>query len=154
MSATNLVTAKFKIDASHLNWEDIKAIRKICSEAAKALPESEKPKVEFDSAKENRKEVGNDALDELLSMSKVFAKIKGWKTTEGIQVPNKGLKTYAEMGFVNMQRFNHLMAKYSNVLVCFSKTMVRITPRQFLDRLAYVCDMEDAKFASLQRARK
>ena len=83
------ISPKFKIDASHLNWEDIVAIRKICSEAAKALPDTAKPKVELDLAKESRKALAVDAMDVLLGMNKVFQLLKSWRVESGIQVPNR-----------------------------------------------------------------
>jgi hypothetical protein len=156
--STNVVTEakvgqKFKIDASNLNWEDIVAIRKICSEAAKALPDTAKPKAEIDLAKESRKALAVDALDVLLGMNKVFQLLKSWRVEKGIQVPNKALYTLESLGINNVQRFNYLMTKLPNVLPCFSKSLVKLTPRQFLERLAKVCDMDEAKFASLQRSR-
>jgi len=158
MSATNVITAvkvspKFKIDASQLNWEDIVAIRKICSDAAKALPDTAKPKVELDLAKETRKALAVDAMDILLGMNKVFTLLKSWRVETGIQVPNKALYTFESLGINNVQRFNYLMTKLPNVLPCFSKSLVKLTPRQFLERVAKVCDMDEAKFATLQRSR-
>lgn len=157
MQSTNVVTEKvspkFKIDASRLNWEDIVAIRKICSEAAKALPADEKPKAEVDLTKESRKALAVDAMDVLLGMNKVFTLLKGWRVETGIQVPNKALYTFEALGINNVKRFNYLMTKLPNVLPCFSKSLVKLTPRQFLERVAKVCDMDEAKFATLQRSR-
>lgn len=147
------ISPKFKIDASHLNWEDIVAIRKICSEAAKALPDTAKPKVELDLAKESRKALAVDAMDVLLGMNKVFQLLKSWRVESGIQVPNKALYTLESLGINNVQRFNYLMTKLPNVLPCFSKSLVKLTPRQFLERVAKVCELDEAKFATLQRSR-
>ena len=138
--------SKFGIDASQLTLNDIKAIQKVITARKKELTEP----AEIDTAKELRKEFGIDIMNQLLGLNAAFNKINKLRQGDVIVTPDA---TYSltEMG-LNLDRYNYLTKRFANMIVFFPPKQRVIKPNQLIEKYFKLCNLDDAKFASLQRA--
>lgn len=126
-----------------------KALRERKKELTKDLP-----KVAKDKAKVARTELATDILGTLVGLNKAHELLKKWynKETQCFVVPNKGSKSLSDLGIKDGANFGHLMSKVSNFYVFFSLKKRIISPKEALETIATLTNLDDAKFSALQRA--
>lgn len=126
-----------------------KALRERKKELTKDVPKPTK-----DKAKAARTELATDALTALVGLNKAHELLKKWydKDTKCFVVPNKGSKSLETLGIKDGVNFEHLLLKVSNFYVFFSLKKRIISPKEALDTIAMLTNLDDAKFSTLQRA--
>lgn len=148
-TVTTVATLKANFDFTQVNDpEMLKAIQRLLTERKRQII----PTKEIDPVKQAQNDLAQDMFIQLHGFNKSYNLIKQWKTETGIQVPNKRLYTFAELGIENINRFNFLMVRFANILPFFSTKLTQISPKAMVKTLAKVTTWDDAKFATMQRS--